>query len=162
MDIFYRNLKEKATDDFLRTKFESMEKYYVCEKKNCDSHKKKFVEHPETKDLNLKLINAKTDADRNDAYNKLMKTKIAKDYYNCLYSKCKIDFINTTKYFIQTVEKDYLKIYKKPQKYLFEKLKAIIIKEPKDITEADMLKINEIRLILGRFNLTSLFQKQKK
>ena len=79
------------------------------------------------------------DIKRDNIYDKLLKTKIAKNYYDCLFNNCKKKFVDTHRYFLINVEKEDIKKYKKPQIDLLYKYKLIINKNIKDINEKDLL-----------------------
>lgn len=161
MRIFYKKLHQLTNDELLKKKYKSFEHFHICEKKKCDDVRDKFMTDPNTRKLNKKIMDTDNLTKRNDIYTKLMNTKIAKDYYNCLYNSCKEKYIEATKYTILHIEKKYLVYYKKPQKDLLEKLRNIVKKDLKDITENDMIIINQIRNDLARYHIRILFLQKK-
>ena len=148
-----RLIKNKSKDELIKEKYKNMEKLIICTNKNCDEIKKQYNTNPELKKLHSKGIIAKNDKERDKIHNEIMKIKIAKDYYNCLYEKCKKKFIISIQSDIKEIEKNRINKYGKSQKELLEKIKNIANKNFKEITYDDIITIKNIKEKLIAFSL---------
>jgi DNA-directed RNA polymerase subunit F len=148
MEKIYRNLKKITDDEILREQYDSMEKIIICQKKKCKDIKNKYLSNPEIKELKIKQMKAKNNIELDNINKQLIKIKIVKDYYDCMYKKCKIEIINTTKAFLKYIEKYKLHTYKKTKRELYNKLINIINKKIDDITYSDIINIHEIKFKL--------------